>query len=352
MIVLFTLIVTITALVITVILNSPGTPKPYMDQFGQKIKESISEKGSIIVDGYHLYYFIKGRNIHNPVLLYLHGGMPDYFLTEKYPTGLDDIFTVVWLEQRGAGSSYEARYPEDDKIIDTLISDVQKVTLYLSKRFAQDRIYLMGHSGGTFLGVKVIERHPELYKAYIGVAQISYQKLSEKKAYEYIRDRYKNDPQRKKIYETLLKYPVESGKAIPEEYAGIRDGAMHELGIGTMRKMKDVVTGIFIPSLLFKEYSLVDKINLWKGKANSGISILWDEMMNHNLADESTDFKVPFYILHGVYDYTCSYELSKDYFAKINAPEKGFYSFSNSAHSPIFEEPAECIKVIKENILK
>ncbi len=50
--------------------------------------------------------FIKGKNTRNPVLLYLHGGIPDYFLTQRYPKGLDEHFTVVWWEQRGSGLSY------------------------------------------------------------------------------------------------------------------------------------------------------------------------------------------------------------------------------------------------------
>jgi hypothetical protein len=45
--------------------------------------------------------FIQSKDSTNPVLLYLHGGIPDYFLTKKYPTGLEDYFTVVWWDQRG-----------------------------------------------------------------------------------------------------------------------------------------------------------------------------------------------------------------------------------------------------------
>ena len=127
---------------------------------------------------------------------------------------------------------------------------------------------------------------------------------------------------------------------------------MHDLGIGTMHNMKDVLTGIVIPSLLFKEYSLKEKIDLWKGKACSGISIIWDEMISHDLAQENLAFNIPVYFLHGIYDYTCSYELSKKYYEMLSSPVKGFYTFNNSSHSPIFEEPDECIKVIKENILK
>ncbi len=345
------IIILFIALFVWLIINSPGKPQPFVDAQGNIIANSIAEKGYIDVNGGKLGFFIKGRDINNPVLLYLHGGMPDYFLTQQYPTGLDSIFTVVWWEQRGAGMSCKAGGKDRKVTIDDLVSDTKAMTDYLRSRFAQDKIYLMAHSGGTYLGVKVIARYPELYTAYIGVAQITYQKLSEKLAYDYILEQYAQDSGKQKYYEIFKSHPVVITEPVPIEYTRIRDLAMHDLGIGTMHNMKNVVTGLFIPSLLFKEYSLADKINLWKGKAGSGISIMWNEMMQHDLAQENTTFAIPVYILHGTFDYTCSYQLSKQYFDKISAPAKGFYSFSNSAHSPIFEEPGECIKVIKENIL-
>lgn len=331
---------------------SPGKPTPYLDSRGINLENSISEKGRFEVNGVELHYFIKGKSKFNPVLLYLHGGMPDYFLTEKYPSRLDEFFTVVWLDQRGAGLSYKARYPDKVPVIDVLISDIKEVTNLLQKRFSQEKIYLMGHSGGTFLGVKVVEKHPELFRAYIGVAQISYQKKSEKKASEFMRTQYGKNPKRKKMYDALVENPVELDKPIPEEYLKMRDRAMHELGIGTMKNMTDVVTGVFIPSLLFKEYSLTDKLHLWKGKANSGISKIWDEIIDHDLTIEDTSFEIPIYFFHGTHDLTCSYELAKEYHEKIKAPKKAFFSFKNSAHSPIFEEPEECIRVIKTHIIE
>ncbi len=47
------------------------------------------------INGVKQGMFIKSKNDKNPGLLYLHGGMLDYFLSEQYPTGLEDYFTVV-----------------------------------------------------------------------------------------------------------------------------------------------------------------------------------------------------------------------------------------------------------------
>ena len=57
--------------------------------------------------------FIEGKDAAHPVLLRLHGGLPEYFLTERYPTGLENDFTVVWWEQRGAGLSYSRGVPPE-----------------------------------------------------------------------------------------------------------------------------------------------------------------------------------------------------------------------------------------------
>ena len=93
---------------------SPGKPEPFLDENGKPLAGSISEKIFIDINGVQQGMFIKSRDVTHPVLLYLHGGMPDYFLTQKYPTGLEDDFTVVWWEQRGSGTLLQRRHPTRD----------------------------------------------------------------------------------------------------------------------------------------------------------------------------------------------------------------------------------------------
>lgn len=60
---------------------------------------------------------------------------------------------------------------------------------------------------------------------------------------------------------------------------------------------------------------------------------------------------IPVYLCGGVYDYTCNYTLTKDYFEKLQAPLKGFYTFELSAHSPLFEEPKKMQNIMQEDVL-
>jgi pimeloyl-ACP methyl ester carboxylesterase len=329
---------------------SPGNAKPFLDENGKPLVGSLSEKIHVNINGIEQGMFIKSKDSTNPVLLYLHGGMPDYFLTRKYPTGLEDYFTVVWWEQRGSGISFSADIPQETMTLEQIISDTKEVTNYLRKRFGQEKIYLMGHSGGTFIGIQVASRAPELYHAYIGVAQISDQLKSEMLAYEYMLKQFREKGNTKMVRK-LEAAPVTMTEGTPDAYRVLRDPAMHSLGIGTTHDMKSVISGIFLPSLIYPEYTLIEKVNMWRGKSRSGVSILWADILATDLSSQVPDLKLPVYFFEGIYDYTCSYTEAKSYFEKLKAPVKGFYTFEHSAHSPLFEEPEKMKQILKEDVL-
>ena len=333
---------------------SPGKPEPFMDENGKPLAGSLSEKIRVNINGVEQGMFIKSKNINNPVLLFLHGGpgMPEYWLTQTYPTGLEEHFTVVWWEQRGAGLSYSPDIPVETMNAEQFISDTLTVTDYLRQRFGKEKIYLMAHSWGSYIGIQAAARAPELYYAYIGMGQISYQIKSEQLAYEYALAYYKKNGSTG-MAQRLEAAPPTLTVPLPTAYDSLRDEYMHGAGIGTTHAMRSVITGIFLPSWQFREYTLGEKINLWRGKifSRSPDFNLWDKMQATDLTRQVTELDIPVYFLEGIYDYTCAYPLAKAYFEKINAPVKGFYTFENSAHSPLFEEPEKVLKILQEDVL-
>lgn len=331
-------------------LMSPGKPSPILDENGKPLVGSISEKVFVNINGVEQGMFIQSKDAANPVLLYLHGGMPDYFLTRRYPTGLEDEFTVVWWEQRGSGMSYHDDIPAESMNLEQMIADTLAVTDYLRQRFGQDKIYLMGHSGGTFIGVQAAARAPERFHAYIGVAQMANQLESEKLAYDFMLQQFRQNGNSAMVRK-LEAAPVTLSGGTPRDYLLLRDGAMHSLGIGTTRDMDSVITGILLPSFASPDYTFMEKVNMWRGKSRSGVSSLWDDMLVTDLADEVPQLEIPVYFLHGKYDYTCAYATAKAYFEKLKAPVKGFYTFEQSAHSPFFEEPGKVKQIIQVDIL-
>lgn len=333
----------------TLLVLSPGGPAPYLDEAGHQTRGSLSEKVFVNIGGVKQGMFVRSKDTTQPVLLYLHGGMPDYFLTRKYPTGLEDYFTVVWWEQRGSGISFTADILPGTITPKQMIDDALEVTQYLRHRFGKEKIYLMGHSGGTFTGIQAAARAPELYHAYIGVAQMSDQLESERLAYKYMLKCY-GDRGDDRMLQKLKASPVINDT--PDGYLRLRDKAMHNLGIGTTHDMHSVFTGIFLRSLTCREYTLPEKINMWRGKSSSGVSSLWTEMINTQMIRKVPEVEIPVYFFGGIYDYTVSYVLAKEYLKELQAPVKGFYTFENSAHSPLFEEPDRMRLILKEDVLK
>ena len=179
MLILFSIIILgIIMLCVIFLIQSSGKVKPVCDENGQVIEESISEKVHVKINGADMGMIIKSRDIKNPVLLFVHGGpgMPEYPLTEEFPTGLEDNFTVVWWDQRGSGLSYKSHMDKGNMTTDVFVSDIIEVSKYLCSRFGKEKIYLMAHSWGSYIGIKAAQEAPELYYAYIGMGQICNQK--------------------------------------------------------------------------------------------------------------------------------------------------------------------------------
>lgn len=335
---------------------SPGKIEPYRDKGGNVLPGSIAEKTYVTIGGVKQGMFIKGKNINNPVLLFLHGGpgMPTYFLTKQYPTGLEDNFTVCYWEQRGAGISYSPDLKAGDITVEQYISDAIEVTNYLRERFGKDKIYLLGHSWGSFIGLQAAAKEPELYYAYIGISQITNQTESEKLAYQWMMNQY-TAAENKSMADKLKQYPVleDNSSILPWFKSSVRDAAMHELGIGTMHNMKSVESGIFLPFLGTQEYTLGEKYTTFfvakpflREKTN-----LVDRLFSTDLTVKVPKLEIPIYFFSGSYDLTVNHDLNKTYFEKLEAPLKGYYTFSQSAHSPMHEEPGRFIDIMVKDVL-
>lgn len=334
-------------LIICLFVRSPGKIKPFTDEHGDVPPDSIAEKIYVEIGGIKQGMIIRGKDISNPVLLYMHGGpaMPNYFLTEIYPTALDEYFTVCWWEQRGSGLSYHPDMDIKSITVEQLLDDTAQVTNYLRERFGQYKIYLLGSSWGSYLGIQAAARTPELYHAYMGLSQVSRIGDSEELAYQYMLEQY------------LAQGNTRRAEQLKKAYAdrdhvdnGFRDTAMHELGIGTMRKMNSVITGIFWPNLMSPVYTLGEKVNLWRAKFSD-----WSHLLSAARSNEAADIvrqlEIPVYFFGGRYDYTVSYPEGKAYLNELEASVKGFYTFCESAHQPIFEEPDRFMEIILTDVL-
>lgn len=328
---------------------SPGRPRPLTDDVdGSIIPGSISERTMVEIGGVRQGMFLQSYDPQkNPVLLFLHGGpgMPEFFLNTRYPTGLERDFTVVWWEQRGAGISWSDDLDRDSLTVDRMIADTVEVADYLRQRFHKTKIYLLGHSWGSFLGIQVAAKAPEKFHAYIGMAQVVHQLRSEVIAKDRMILAYQARGDAAMV-RRLEHAQLSMAVGMSEEYLKVRDAAMHQIGAGTTRDMDSVVTGICVPFLMERAYMVTEKINIWRAKSILRQK-LWSEILHTDLTKRIRRLDLPVYFFAGAHDLTAMPELSRHFLDTIEAPVKQYYLFLNSAHSPLFEEPGKATAILR-----
>lgn len=346
------LLVAVAALLIFLVVISPGKPRscPAGDS-----GRSICEKIFVQIGGVRQGMFIRGADTANPVLLFVHGGpsFSEYFLVEKYPTGIEDHFTVCYWDQRGGGLSVSPEVTRESLTLRQHAADMIEVTHYLRERFGKEKIYVMAHSGGTAFAIRAAADNPHLFHAYIGMAQVTKQAESEKRAWKYMVDRYSASGNTKMVTQ-FAKYPVteDESSLLPFFNSVLRDKSMHELGIGTMRNMKSIMTGVFYPVWLCRAYTLREKYNIWRSKFSFvNKSGLRAEVLALDMEEEVPSLEVPAYFFSGRHDLTVNRELSEEYYQKLECPLKGFYTFEYSAHSPMFEEPGRFLEIMVTDVV-
>jgi pimeloyl-ACP methyl ester carboxylesterase len=341
--------------ILYLVLISPGKPDAFKDKNGNILEGSISEKIFVSIGGVKQGMFIRSKNTNNPILLYVHGGpgFPNYFLIDKFKPGLEDYFTVCYWEQRGGGLSYTPEVTMESMTLEQLTSDAIEVTNYLRERFGKDKIYILAWSGGTTIALPAVSKAPELFHAYIAMAQITRQQESERIAYGYMLKQLtgQNDLRSVENLKRFNHLETESD-LITFFNSGIRDNLMHKMGIGTMRGMKSVFKDIFVPVWTCRAYTLREKCNIWKSK------LMFLPKTNLKTQAFKTDFSeaypeigVPVYFMCGKNDLTVNVDLSGDYYNRLYAPLKGFYTFENSAHGPLFEEPERFRQILEKDVL-
>jgi pimeloyl-ACP methyl ester carboxylesterase len=141
---------------------------------GARAAGRIDERGYVPIGGIDQWVAIQGENRANPVILYLHGGPGEAqspFLDTFKPWQRD--FTVVNWDQRGAGKTYEKHGgATPDVTLDREVEDAIALTEYVLKKLGKKKLVLVGQSAGSALGLKVAQRRPDLYYAFVGTGQM------------------------------------------------------------------------------------------------------------------------------------------------------------------------------------
>jgi pimeloyl-ACP methyl ester carboxylesterase len=328
-----TAVVTLGLLALAVVLARPAATSPILGPDGQPLSGSVAEITTVPIGDHQQAMMIRGRSVDNPVLLYLAGGPGGTDLgAMRADVGLEQHFVVVTWEQRGTGKSYSALDPAETLTLEQMVDDTIEVTNYLRRRFDESRIYLVGNSWGTLLGVLAVQRHPELYHAYVGTGQMVSPRQTDLMFYEDTlawAERTGNDELIATLrqsgpppYDNLLDYEP----AISHEHDW---NPYPELDTG-----KEMPFNLFVP-----ENTFMDKINGMRAFLDT-FSILYPQLQGVDFRNDVPNLDVPVYLVIGAHETRGRAVLVQEWFEVLDAPSKKMITFEHSGHRPPFEEPA------------
>ncbi len=324
---------TMALIVLAIFVARPATTYPIVGPDGKPLPGSIAELITVPIGGHDQAMMIRGRNTENPVLLYLAGGPggTDIGAMRADPT-LEQDFVVVTWEQRGAGKSYSALDPVGTLTLEQMVADTIEATNYLRDRFDEDKIYLVGNSWGTTLGVLAVQQHPELFHAYVGTGQMVSQRETDIMFYEDTlawAERTGNDALAATLrrngpppYDNVLNY--EPAISLEHDW-----NPYPELDMS-----KEMPATLFVP-----EYNWMDRINAFRGFLDT-FSVLYPQLQDIDFRHDVPSLDVPVYIVIGKHEARGRAVLAKQWFEMLEAPLKEMITFEHSGHRPLFEEPA------------
>lgn len=263
---------------------------------------------------------------------------------------LEDSFIVCNWEYRGTGMVYDSAINPNSITTDQMIKDTLAVTDYLIERFHKEKIYLMGFSGGTHIGLQTVAKYPDNYYAYIAMAQyVTGGPETDTIIYNFMKKvfRERND---KRSLDKLEKCVIFGGNGqvtckdwIP--YIGL----LHEAGGATVMN-KTEFECIVLPLLNSRCYTIKEKVDYVKGMKMYRTTPFYKECMKKDYRESIKQLNIPVYLISGNYDYNCPWSLVEEYYNKIEAPKKDFFLIDNAAHSPLWEQAEVVVPLLRDKI--
>jgi pimeloyl-ACP methyl ester carboxylesterase len=287
--------------------------------------EAISSLEKREIGGVEQWILIRGHDRSKPVVLFLHGGpgMPAMYLAHAFQRALERDFVVVHWDRRGAGKSFDAWSP--DLSVSQTLEDTYELTQKLRARFGDRRIYIVGHSWGTYLGLLAVRGHPEYYAAFVGMGQLAGTRDEVRALRRELVDQAAAELGDSELQARAADASVE----ITEDDLFRSGGELY-----ASRSFWPILkTGLAAP-----EYTLRDALNVKKGADLVGRHMEYDVVPRPS-EGEIQKVDVPVFFFLGRHDFNTPSQLAAEYLGRLEAPLKRLVWFEQSAHFPFFEEP-------------
>jgi pimeloyl-ACP methyl ester carboxylesterase len=313
--------------------------------------ELVKEQMFVQIGGIDQWITIKGDDRNNPVLLFLHGGPGDALspVADAMFGGWEKNFTLVQWDQQGAGRTYGKSGPsiEPTMTVERMTQDGIEVAQFLAKHLDKKKIIITGGSWGSILGIYMARARPDLFYAYVGLAQMVNMRKNQSASYARVLElaHAAGDQQATNELTAIGSPPWDS-----DQISKWHVYRKWELAYQAKR-----VTAPSSPLQRSPAYSSPEERAQWAAADDFSFlhfigSTLSGPLQDVDLPALGTDFAIPIYILQGQEDLTAVPELAKAYFDSIKAPQKQFYLVPGTGHEPSAPQLDLTLKALTEEV--
>jgi proline iminopeptidase len=316
----------------------------------------INSLERVRIGGIDQWIEVRGQNVNNPILLFIHGGPGIAFipLAVSFQGPWETQFTVAQWDQRGAGKTYASNDRELQRQtmnVAQMEQDTVEVANYLRHRFAREKIFVVGHSWGSVLGLWLAHEHPELIYAFVGTGQLVNAQQNDEVGYHDALQQARSQGDLQAIRELESIAPFSPPPVMNTREASIaRHWEEQLLGPPPGGPRFADVKRILLDVVSAPEYTLADDFGFIRGLSLSA-STLGPQLPTINLDQLGSGFRVPIFFFEGRQDPYCRPSLIWDYSRRIGVPQNQFVWFDHAGHFPFFEEPQKFSDELVERVL-
>jgi pimeloyl-ACP methyl ester carboxylesterase len=326
---------------------APARTAPVLGPDGHELPGSITELTTVPVNGHDLSLLIRGRDESAPVVLFLAGGPGGSELgAMTADLSLEQHAVVVTWDQRGAGKSYAELDPVSTLTLDGAVADTIAVTEHLRARFGVDKVYLVGQSWGTLLGVLAAKERPDLYHAFVGTGQMVNLPETDRRFYDdtlaWARATGRDD---------LERSLVRNGPPPYEDLFAYEDALSHEHKVYPYDHSPNAEgPSGFSEHVFAVEYTPLERIHNLAAMLDT-FEVLYPQLQDVDLRRDAATLDVPVVLIQGRHEAPGRAEPARDWFDDLRAPSKEWIELATSGHRPIFQQPGEFARAFAERVL-
>ena len=313
----------------------------------------VAQTDALNVRGTTQYLFIRGYQREKPLLLFLPGGPGESFvpLALEFSDELEQDFVVVHVEAGGIGKSDKYEIGPD---LPQMVGDTSLIIDHLLGEFDRKSLYLVGHSFGSILALKVAYSTPEKILGVATVGQVVDWRAGNRVTYEHLMALARSDQDNQALADLSDFAP---------DLATSADG-QPMIDFSAVKKQRNLLEHFNIGNILQKHTAKVRWATyltspnhtvsescelIYRGPCKWIADPQWwsqwknvlSGVLDFNAQRDIPELKVPYVAIVGSDDWITPKALTHQYYEDVLAPKKRYIEISGAQHYAFLDKPHE-----------